>query len=48
MLMARGALISMVVVLTVLPSMLIIFDPVIIRTSLGFKEVRQREKDAKN
>lgn len=40
MLMARGALISMVVVLTVLPSMLIIFDPVIIRTTLGFKEVR--------
>jgi predicted RND superfamily exporter protein len=36
-LMARGALISMVVVLLILPSMLIIFDPIIIRTSRGFK-----------
>lgn len=42
MLMARGALISMVVVLTVLPSMLMIFDPVIIRTTLGFKEIRKK------
>lgn len=43
MLMARGALISMVVVLTILPSMLTIFDPVIIRTTLGFKEIRAKE-----
>lgn len=40
-LMARGALISMVTVLLVLPSMLIIFDPIIIRTSMGFKEARK-------
>ena len=36
-LMARGALISMVVVLTVLPSMLMVFDKVICKTSLHFK-----------
>ena len=48
MLMARGALISMVVVLTILPSMLMIFDPVIIRTTLGFKEIRQKNLKDKN
>lgn len=48
MLMARGALISMVVVLTVLPSMLMIFDPVIIRTTLGFKEICQKKLEDKN
>lgn len=42
MLMARGAIISMIVVITVLPSMLIIFDSIIIRSSLGFKEVRNK------
>lgn len=36
-LMARGALISMVVVILVLPSMFMIFDKVIINTSMGFK-----------
>jgi predicted RND superfamily exporter protein len=41
-LMARGALISMVVVLLMLPSMLIIFDPIIIRTSIGFSKARKK------
>ena len=36
MLLARGALISMVVVVTVLPSMFMIFDKVICKTSAGF------------
>lgn len=36
-LMARGALISMVVVILILPSMFMIFDKVIINTSVGFK-----------
>ena len=36
MLMARGALISMVTVVFVLPAILLLFDPVIIRTSRGF------------
>lgn len=43
-LMARGALISMATVLTVLPAVLIAADPVIVRTSIGFlpKEDRKR------
>ena len=44
LLMARGAIISMIVVLTILPSMLIIFDPVIIRTTFGFKNIRNNNK----
>lgn len=44
-LMARGALISMVVVLTVLPSMLMIFDKIIIHTTMGFKELRNSSKN---
>ena len=36
-LMARGALISMVVVIFVLPSILLLFDRVILYTSMGFK-----------
>lgn len=37
MLLARGALISMVVVITVLPSMFMLFDKIICKTSAGFK-----------
>lgn len=36
MLLARGAIISMVVVVTVLPSMFLLFDGIICRTSYGF------------
>ncbi|MBP0974423.1 MAG: MMPL family transporter [Oscillospiraceae bacterium] len=36
MLLARGAVISMLVVLTVLPSLFLLFDPLICRTSAGF------------
>ena len=35
-LMARGALISMVTVIMVLPAVLLMFDPIIVRTSKGF------------
>ncbi len=42
-LMARGALISMVVVILVLPSMFMIFDKVIINTSMGFKMKQDEE-----
>ena len=42
MLLARGALISMVVVLTVLPSMFILLDPIICRTSAGFPKPGRR------
>lgn len=36
-LMARGAIISMVVVIFILPSMFMLFDKLIIKTSIGFK-----------
>lgn len=40
-LMSRGAIISMFVVIFILPSMFVIFDKVIVKTSIGF---RKREK----
>lgn len=43
LLMARGAIISMVTVLTVLPSVLLIADPIIVRTSRGFLPKKSRE-----
>ena len=46
-LMSRGAIISMFTVLLVLPSMLIIFDKIIIRSSLGFKEARDYDHNHK-
>ena len=39
-LMSRGALISMVVVITVLPAFLMIFDKIICKTTMGMKEVK--------
>ena len=42
-LMARGALISMAVVLLVLPSMYMIFDPIIVKTTLGMDEARKHD-----
>lgn len=44
MLLARGAIISMVIVATVLPSLLLLFDGIICRTSAGFI---QKNKDRK-
>ena len=43
--MARGALISMVTVIFVLPSMLMVFDKIIIHTSRGFMS-RKEQKEA--
>ena len=40
-LMARGAIISMIVVIFVLPSMFMVFDKVIVKTSKGFLPVKQ-------
>jgi predicted RND superfamily exporter protein len=37
-LLSRGALISMVVVLLVLPAMLLVFDRLILHTTLGFRK----------
>ena len=48
-LMARGALISMIVVLTVLPAILILFDPLILRTTFGMKEaVRKKDRESRS
>ena len=44
MLLARGALISMAVVITMLPSMFMIFDKVICRTSAGFLSEEENKK----
>lgn len=46
-LMARGALISMCVVLFVLPSMYMIFDAVIIRTTWGMGDCKRMDKERK-
>ncbi len=43
-LMARGALISMVVVMLVLPALFMMFDPLIVRTSIGFLPEREKAK----
>lgn len=49
-LMARGAIISMVVVVFVLPSMFMVFDKVIVKTSRDFlpKKAKARKTDWKN
>ena len=44
-LLARGALLSMVLVILLLPALLLIFDPVIIRTTAGMKCCVEREKE---
>lgn len=43
-LMARGAIISMFVVILLLPAALRVFDPIIIHTSAGFKNIKQKIK----
>lgn len=43
-LIARGAIISMLVVLLVIPSILMLFDPIIIRTTKGFKGLLKKGK----
>ncbi|HAG13299.1 MAG TPA: hypothetical protein DCG49_05495 [Ruminococcus sp.] len=44
MLLARGALISMAIVITVLPSMFMVFDKLICKTSVGFLPNNEAEK----
>ncbi|MBO4865116.1 MAG: MMPL family transporter [Ruminococcus sp.] len=43
-LMSRGALISMVTVICALPSMLLLFDKVIINSTIGMKDTARRER----
>lgn len=45
-LMARGAIISMFVVIFVLPSLFVVFDAVITRTSMGFISRGKQKKDS--
>ncbi len=54
-LMARGAIISMITVITVLPAILMLFDPLIVRTSVGFlpghdklSKIRKIKKEAQS
>ena len=43
MLISRGSIISMLVVILILPSLLIIFDKIIIKTTKNLKEVKKNE-----
>jgi hypothetical protein len=45
--MARGAIISMIVVILVLPSMYMIFDGLIIRTTWGMRKCIAMDKERK-
>lgn len=45
LLMARGALVSMVVVITILPSMLLVFDGLICRTTWSMRRVKTGKKN---
>lgn len=49
-LISRGAIISMIVVIMVLPSVLLIFDKLICKTTMGFKkgDVKMQKKNKKN
>lgn len=47
-LIARGAIISMFVVMMIVPSILIIFDPLIMKTTLGMKTKKYNLKGRKN
>lgn len=40
-LMSRGAIISMIVVICVIPALLLVFDKVILKTSIGFKQLEK-------
>ncbi len=44
LLLARGALLSMVIVITLLPALLLIFDGVIIRTTLGMRGLTKKNR----
>lgn len=47
MLLARGALLSMAIVLTVLPAMLLVFDHIICATTWDMKGINKRDKKTK-
>ena len=45
-LLSRGAVISTIVVIFVLPAMFMVFDPVIVRTSIGFLPKKEKKQQA--
>ena len=45
--MSRGAIISMFVVILLLPAVLKVFDKLIIHSTAGFKDVKEKEKAEK-
>ena len=47
-LISRGAIISMIVVITVLPSILLVFDKLIIKTTFGMKGMNKMKKKTIN
>lgn len=50
MLLARGAILSMIIVICVLPTMLLLFDPLICKTTLDMRKIKifQKNKNPKN
>ena len=47
-LLSRGALVSMVSVIFILPAMLLVFDPIVIRTTIGFKNKGKSPREVHN
>ncbi len=45
MLMARGAIVSMLAVIFILPALLMLCDPIICHTTIGMKKVMQKKKE---
>ena len=43
-LLSRGTLVSMIIVICVVPAILLIFDQLILKTSIGFQQVKRQEK----
>lgn len=43
-LLSRGTLVSMIIVICVIPAILLIFDQLILKTSIGFQQVKRQEK----
>jgi len=41
-LLSRGTLVSMIVVICVIPALLLVFDKLILKTSIGFKQIQER------
>ncbi len=47
-LLSRGALVSMIAVIFILPAMLLLFDPIIVRTTMGFNKNDKKRVEVKH